>query len=1355
MFSKKRLALIAPAAVVMAVLVLVVAGHDGGPPSAAVESLAAEFDAAGLTLSASAADAGGVAADTGFVLTSDSELTAAQVRGALRVRPEVELDIGRRSDHEFALQPVSALDADTVYRFDFVSGGVNVANWAFQVQAPVRVVATVPEARRTNVPLNTGIEITFSHDGVSRPEDYVEITPPLEGHFEQHKRTLVFVPRELRPITVYTVRVKAGITVDGSDLKLSEDYVYQFETGTAVRGVLPPSPPLSFLSRMNSASTREAPVLNLGSAGSSETTIDVYVYPDLSAFLGDLDRLEALPAWANWALAGLQVDLGRLSLAASVTVRPESNASPQFRGAGQAPYARLPEALPAGFYLLRAKGPDGAFAAQAWLQVTDLTVYVALGTRDTLVWVNDAATGGPVSGATVERPGKGRLGASGSDGIAKFDTPADALIQPDPRSASITGRGYFIIGDSRGRRHVAPLSPVLYTKGRYYNSDSYYETPGGDYWSLLRTDKPIYRPTDTIHFWGMARPRDGNPEIEIKLAVRGFYDPYGQRAELAVSKTLKTSSMGTFEGDFSFEGLAVGSYQLEMRHGDATIRSSYFTVDTYTKPAYKMSVTSDRVAYIEGDPVQVNIEAGFFEGTPVSGLELRAGGTSQSPEQRAVLATGLDGKATYTFTAAVRPNQISSFGQSSYAQNLIEASPLRLEEAQISAGAVIAIFPAQVGMRVATKFENGVITLSGDAYGIDTARVKTWADMYRVPRGDPQGLPAYASGPAAGQEVTIRVTEVRYNKVEIGESYDFISKIARKVYRYDRIQEHVESVVARTGPDGRFTYALPTAEDRSYQLDITTTDSAGRVAAVRTNAYSRAFQAGPINLGSLNLKFREDTSFPSAPRAFGIGEDVAVALLRSTGESLPTGGPNHYLFYEAKSGNLAATVQDKPDLDFRFDEGRVPGVYLRAVYFNGSSYFEPGPEGTGTLTVQFDPRERRLNIELTPDKAAYGPGEDASVTVRVTDAAGKAVRAEVNLAVVDEALFAVRDVYTYQTDILARLYQNVPIGLVRTYASHATPQEAVLSAPHTGGGDDEARINFEDVALAKTVGTDGAGKASVKFKLPDNLTSWRVTALGVTGDLKAGTGLGAIVVKRPFFVEAALNTDYLAGDKPYIRLRGFGEALKAGDMVRFEVTAAGMGLTAPLSGEAAAFTGFDLPLPPLVEGEHEITIKATHGGDTDILVRKISVVGSRLALPEVRYVDNVRSVQDLQAGASGRTRLTFVDAGRGAYYSTLARLVSTRGDRADQMIARVMAARLLTPILRRAAAAGGVRRQALHAPREHQRPAAFRSCPSPASTCSSPRAWPRSRRTSQARTPYGRCCGPSPTTGTRRLSARR
>ena len=95
------------------------------------------------------------------------------------------------------------------------------------------MVTTLPGDRSSDVPVSTGIELTFDQDGVIDAASHFAIEPKIEGRFETHGRTLVFVPGKLEPATLYTVTLRAGVGVAGSDVRLEEDVRLRFETRVA------------------------------------------------------------------------------------------------------------------------------------------------------------------------------------------------------------------------------------------------------------------------------------------------------------------------------------------------------------------------------------------------------------------------------------------------------------------------------------------------------------------------------------------------------------------------------------------------------------------------------------------------------------------------------------------------------------------------------------------------------------------------------------------------------------------------------------------------------------------------------------------------------------------------------------------------------------------------------------------------------------------------------------------------------------------------------------------------------------------------------------------------------------------
>ena len=201
-------------------------------PSGGVVAADGEKPAAAI-LTAEGAKGVVVPLDAGFRLTSVDTTPASQLATRLTVEPEFAFSVKPDSgDRSVLLTPAKPLLPGNVYRFALSgTAGELIDTWAFQARQPLRVVGTLPQDQTADVPVDTGIEVTFDQDGVADAASHFTITPATEGRFEQHGRTLAFVPdRPLAPATIYRVTVTRGVSVAGTGEATSVDTRVQFET---------------------------------------------------------------------------------------------------------------------------------------------------------------------------------------------------------------------------------------------------------------------------------------------------------------------------------------------------------------------------------------------------------------------------------------------------------------------------------------------------------------------------------------------------------------------------------------------------------------------------------------------------------------------------------------------------------------------------------------------------------------------------------------------------------------------------------------------------------------------------------------------------------------------------------------------------------------------------------------------------------------------------------------------------------------------------------------------------------------------------------------------------------------------
>jgi uncharacterized protein YfaS (alpha-2-macroglobulin family) len=94
----------------------------------------------------------------------------------------------------------------------------------------------------------------------------------------------------------------------------------------------------------------------------------------------------------------------------------------------------------------------------------------------------------------------------------------------------------------------------------------------------------MYQPDDTINIWGFLKNRYNNETIkEVTLELNNGY----RSQDPILKKTIDVSN-GFYESNIKLPMLDAGGYNLQIKHKDIIISSTYISVYKYTKPSYKL-----------------------------------------------------------------------------------------------------------------------------------------------------------------------------------------------------------------------------------------------------------------------------------------------------------------------------------------------------------------------------------------------------------------------------------------------------------------------------------------------------------------------------------------------------------------------------------------------------------------------------------------------------------------------------------------------------------------------------------------------------------------------------------------------
>jgi uncharacterized protein YfaS (alpha-2-macroglobulin family) len=198
---------------------------------------------------------------------------------------------------------------------------------------------------------------------------------------------------------------------------------------------------------------------------------------------------------------------------------------------------------------------------------------------------------------------------------------------------------------------------------------------------------------------------------------------------------------------------------------------------------------------------------------------------------------------------------------------------------------------------------------------------------------------------------------------------------------------------------------------------------------------------------------------------------------------------------------------------------------------------------TGIVPVRVSAEEKRLQIDISPEKESYIPGETAEMRIRVTDALGLPVSdADLSVAVVDQSLLALKS--RQQEDIFETFFALRNLG-VYTYQSltqfisrlNVTAQKGDKGGG--GGGDLEIlqkkRGEFRDTAYwVPNLFVDENGSAKIEFPLPDNTTTWQVWVTANTPDSRFGSEKMNFISKKPLLVTPLVPRFMTVGDEAVV-----------------------------------------------------------------------------------------------------------------------------------------------------------------------------------------------------------------------------
>jgi uncharacterized protein YfaS (alpha-2-macroglobulin family) len=773
------------------------------------------------------------------------------------------------------------------------------------------------------------------------------------------------------------------------------------------------------------------------------------------------------------------------------------------------------------------------------------------------VWAVDLATGRPVPDLEVraaayryERSALSNpvnLGRTGTDGVlvAPFDGQVYGTI--------------FLWSSDSGRTVTfttsdweSGISPWNFGLMADYGSRTFAGS--------LFTDKPIYRPGQTVHVRGALRgiavgAGQGQAERYVLPGAgdRAYVEVSDPEGSTIFSTTLTFSPFGTFTLDLPLaQGAPLGSYSMVARLGgpqgynsNAPVVFGSFLVAEYRVPAFEVTVTPANPDLLRGDPLSATVQAAYFAG----------GAPSNAPVRWRLLSQ------PFYFSSDSAPNFSFADFDDAYAwymfrQDFLFGDLIADGEGTTDAqGRFTLALPASTYDRPppagGPRTGSQVLTLDVEVTDVDGQVIASQATItvhagafyiglrpegYVARVGQPQQISIVTltpqSDPAPNRSLDMEVYQREWYSVrEQGADGRFYWTSAYT----DTL---VETRTATTDGQGRGQVQFTPPKGGLYRIVAKGKDDAERT--VQTAAYTWA--AGGNVFWGIDDSNRVDLI---ADRRLYKPGDTATILVTAPYPDMTAlltiergSVIEHRTFtLQGTTGVLQVPIRDE----------YAPNVYAALTLIkapgDGSTPDAPAAPDlrVGIVKLPVSTERQELTMTLTPDKTQVGPRDTVTYTIKATDYTGKGVRAEVSLALVDKAVLTLAD--DPNPSLRQAFYDQRALGVFTSSPLTALVDRVTLRlqpGDKGGGGGLEAplavRRDFPDTAFwnpALVTGDDGT--AQFRVTLPDNLTTWRLTARAITADTLVGEQTVDIVASKPLLLRPTLPRALTVGDRPVLQ----------------------------------------------------------------------------------------------------------------------------------------------------------------------------------------------------------------------------
>jgi alpha-2-macroglobulin len=801
----------------------------------------------------------------------------------------------------------------------------------------------------------------------------------------------------------------------------------------------------------------------------------------------------------------------------------------------------------AGAYLFEARAslPDGRIVGnRSIICVNDYLLTQKRTPTTVILRLAKMSDANAVAGVTVRAVTEENIelarAVTDKDGIAQF--PKDSIL-PQARDSKAKSAHLFIADTATG--------PALqFVEGTSYPSGSDDSRPDKKPQAEIITDRNLYRPGQTVKMKGLVRDVTSTGlaiPSEARSLWHGVVDVHwriaaGDGDRTVGEGTVPLSPYGGWEADWTVpEKAKLGDYIIDCRvNGNEYQGSTRINIQEYRVPLFSVVVAAASPEV--GTTAHAQVSSAYFHGAPNVGARVHWKATWSTSAEYGAEEEGPYRKRFNTYAEVGPRLDVDSEDMKTIeGDTKLDAHGLATLACESPFKDNLAVGRASVVWRVDVTSVDGQTLTGGEMATLFSSETRLGVRANEQ-TAEPAGLPAGASA-QTGVKVEIDALDPKDQKVSgVVVQVDLFhvttktakEQIAPFVYRYRNTDQFakVASQESKTPADLIF----PTTETGRYIVAVSALKiKTPLVSDETTITGEKPAELPVINETTFKIEHRTEPFLPGDKAAFTIQAPFGGVAWVSveTNEVLDT------LLVPVK-GNAG-----RIELPIKKDYAPNATVSIYLVKPGGDK--ELPRERFAYSDMEVRRPDRELKIEPHLASATAKPGETVRGDVSVTSENKPVSDVDLLVFAVDDAVLTLGD--WKLPAIGARFYPRNPFS-IRTYeALHGYIDDlAKLSLTQKGftigDGGEEAISNTKNVrkefrTLAFWQGslkTGTGGKVTFEFTAPDNLTTYRIVAVGQTkANQFGGDATQTVKISKPLLIDPALPRFLRDGDEVELR----------------------------------------------------------------------------------------------------------------------------------------------------------------------------------------------------------------------------